>query len=117
MKSEINDMIRKESGRKLEILKELKRLNKDGYLFMMQRGSTFKPKYRALQKTDTWRKAKQFLLEYFTIEQVTIRCDICNGVSNDYVLHHHTYKPTELFSPLFCSFIHKRCHSKEHRRF
>ena len=115
--SKINDMIKKESGRKLEILKELKRLNKDGYLFMTQRGSTFKPKYRALQKTDTWRKAKQLLMEYFTIERTTLRCDMCKALLKNPVMHHAHYDPVELFSPKNISFLHKKCHSKTHTKY
>jgi hypothetical protein len=84
---------------------------------MTQRGSTFKPKYRALQKTDTWKKAKKLLLEYFTIKYVTIRCELCNKPSNDFVMHHVHYDPKALFSPQNISFIHKGCHAREHDMF
>ncbi len=108
-------MISKESGRKKEILQELKKLNKAGYEHMMAPFSTFKPKYKALQKSKTWEKAKELLIEYFTLTQFIVKCPICmKNTANDFVLHHEEYKPSELFTPKFIQFIHKRCHTKTH---
>ena len=112
----INDMIRNAKGRKLEILKELKKYNKEGYLFMMQPGSTFKPKYRSLQKTDMWKKAKDLLLEYFKIEQGILKCGICGQYLKKPVMHHVKYDPINLFTPIYIQMISVYCHSKEHSK-
>lgn len=111
----INDMINQNNGRKKEILQELKKLNKEGYIHMMAPFSTFKPKYKSLQKTKMWERAKALLIEYFIMKEFIVKCHICNkNTANDFVMHHEVYKPAELFTPKFIQFIHKRCHTKTH---
>lgn len=114
----INDMMRASSGRKKEILRTLKKLNRQaleeyflapGWLF----GPTFKMKYKALQASDIWKQAKALLKEYFDSNT----CSFCNQEQDDWLLHHFEYVNEEIFSPCFCTFIHKKCHSKIHEKF
>jgi len=107
-----------QDGKKREILRELKKLNKEAYQIMVQPYKQFKQKYNELQKTDTWTRAKLLLLEYFSTDNKIIKCNVCNrlDITNDFVLHHEKYVPSELFTPIHVHFIHNKCHLKIHYR-
>ena len=110
----INDMIRKTDGRRKEILLHLKKLNKKAYLHMRERHKgSFKPKYRALQRTDTWKEAKKLLIEFTLMNDGYLRCKVCRRQVQNPTMHHNDYVDAEYFSPPYIDFIHKGCHSKE----
>jgi hypothetical protein len=116
----INDMIREANGRKEEILRELKRLNRlalkeyflaPGYLF----GHTFKMKYKALQKSNIWKRGRELLLEYFELDDCPLHCKECGQIlGDDIVIHHDVYVKEEIFTPDLIRTVSKRCHSKIH---
>lgn len=115
----IKDIIKNEKdSKKREILRELAKLNNIAYQVMMQPYKQFKQKYAELQKTIEWTRAKILLLEYLSIDDKIIKCDICNriDVKNDFVLHHEKYDPAELFTPTNIKFIHDKCHQRIHYR-
>jgi hypothetical protein len=74
---------------------------------------TYKQKYRLLQKTYQWQRAKQLVIQY----KDDHRCAICKSVArNDFVLHHDKYKVSEIFTPSFLSLVHVSCHEKHHKK-
>jgi len=109
-------MIKDSTGRKLEILKELKKLNKAAYLIMMAPYTTFKIKYGMLQKTYEWKKAKILLKEYFTLEG-PLQCAMCGRMlSNHFTVNHKEYNPSQIFTPDFVEILDNRCHGRYHNK-
>ena len=119
----INDLIHESSGRKEEILRELKKLNRlalkeyfmaPGYIF----GHTFKMKYKALQASEIWKQGRDLLIEYFLLKDNPLHCKECGRVLDyDLVIHHSEYVNMEIFTPDFIKTVGKRCHSKIHRKY
>lgn len=117
----INDMMRASSGRKKEILRTLKKLNRQaleeyflapGWLF----GPTFKMKYKALQNSDIWSRARDLVVELRFLENKLnyLKCEKCGRVLSSFIMHHDEYHKEEIFTPDFISLIGSRCHAKEH---
>ncbi len=114
---EINQLIREEvDPRKKEILIELKGYNHFADGFMRKPYMGWKAKYRALQHTDEWKKARIILKEYFTENGILI-CPICsNKIYDRFTLHHDMYgKPFNFFNPLYVQLIHGFCHKGIHK--
>lgn len=118
---EIDELIRESSGRKLEILIQLKILNQKAFFHMKQFKKSWKVKYREMWKQPFWKKARLLLKEYFTLENNgKLNCIECGKeISKTYVLHHEKdfYSLLNFFNPIYvnilCSSIcHKRKHSK-----
>jgi len=108
-------MIEASEGRKKEILIELKKLNKEAWKKMHEFHKTFFTKYRLLQKTALWKKAKALLIEYFTYDNI-LQCPICKNVINyqHCVIHHDKYVQEELFTPHYIKILHVNCHKRLH---
>ena len=114
---EINQLIREETDpRNKEILKELKKLChfSDGH--MRKPYQSWRTKYRSLQKTHQWRKARMLLKEYFTKDGI-LECPKCpNKIYDRFTLHHDMYgKPYNYFNPLYVQLIHGFCHKSIHK--
>lgn len=117
----INDMIQESSGRKEEILRRLKKLNRQaleeyflapGYIF----GHTFKMKYKALQNSKIWSEARDLIVELRFLENNLdyLKCEKCGRVLSSFIMHHDEYRNEEIFTPDFVSLIGSRCHALEH---
>jgi len=118
MTSELNQLISDELDvGKRDILKKLKPLCKFAYVFMGGFGKNWKAKYRRLQATKQWKQARLLLKEYFTTKGV-LTCPECGLEIKDnesFTLHHKDFypkNPYSLFSPLFTSIIHTKCHKR-----
>ena len=100
-----------------KLLKKLKHLSNDGFLFMMGEYQLFGPKYHALQYTPIWKEAKQVFIQYL-INKKQFKCPICNTTLNFQrcTMHHAKYKPLELFCPTFLQILHNGCHSDFHQK-
>lgn len=100
-----------------KLLRRLKYLSNEGYLIMMGEYQTFSPKYKALQKTDLWREAKQLFIQYL-ISKNKLNCSICNTPLNFQrcTMHHAKYIPLEPFCPTYLRIIHNSCHQKHHKK-
>lgn len=118
MPLKINDLLKenKHNTTRYEILKELKKLNKIAYKIMYLPRMTFKQKYRILQKTPTWKQARELLLNYFLDGKKKLYCKRCGReLKNKYVLHHFTYNPSEIFTPSNIRFLcSSGCHADFH---
>lgn len=120
---EINELIREASGRQLEILLELKKLNKLAYLHMKQFSKNWKTKYREMWRKPFWRRARILLKEYFTIENNgKFVCHDCGKeLGKSFVVHHDEgfYKgafQANIFTPLYIKILDNSCHSKIHKK-
>ena len=113
--SRIDDMLNTATGRKSEILKELKKLNKSAYLVMTAPYTTFKVKYKLLQQSNEWKKAKWLLREYFTVNDA-LHCRKCGRMlySSSFTIHHAKYSVSEIFTPDFIEILDNRCHKRIH---
>jgi hypothetical protein len=79
---------------------------------MVQRGSSYNIKYKALQKTEYWKEAK-LLIKEFRLLNGSLTCDICKiPIVDHWTLHHETYNNDNLFTPLFVQTVHNECHPK-----
>ena len=116
----INDLLNGSEGNKRQILLELKKLNKEAYqkVFLMAYIRSFKAKYRALQKTQIWKRARQLLMDYFLDGRTNLYCKRCDKLltRNDCIMHHIEYSLTEIFTPLCVEFIDRECHKKIHKK-
>ncbi|KKM93727.1 hypothetical protein LCGC14_1205440 [marine sediment metagenome] len=80
------------------------------------RGQDYMPgSYRKLQTTRIWSIAKERLLFYHEIKNITLICFHCGReVESTPVLHHKKYNWNKLFNPKYVEFVHQECHSSIH---
>lgn len=111
----INGLISSATGRKREILIELKSLNNKAENYMKTPNARYGNKYTLLQDTKMWRDAKKLILEYF---DNTMSCKMCGKQldHSDCIMHHSFYCLQELFSPQNITFLHDKCHEKVHEK-
>jgi len=117
---EIDDLIKITNGRRLEILLQLKLLNREALLFMKQFGKNWKQKYHELWKTSIWKEGKILLKEYFTIEgNGILKCKKCNAqLDNNFTIHHETYNSLNIFHPNFLEIVcsNGTCHTRSYSK-
>jgi len=118
---EIDELIREASGRKLEILIQLKILNQKAFFWQRQFKKSWKQKYREMWRQPFWKEARILLKEYFIEKNGILKCPLCNGLLYDkFVLHHFPkfYKGSfraNTFTPIYVQLICTSCNYKEHK--
>ena len=105
------------TSRRKKILKELKKYNRYAKIYLRKNSLDFKAAYNNYQKSEAWTKAKALLIEYFSLENETIRCSICKNVLDPYysTLHHIFYDSKKLFDPKYVDLVHHDCHIRYHQ--
>jgi len=100
-----------------KILKELKKYNRYAKIYLRKNSLDFKAAYNNYQKSEAWTKAKALLIEYFSLENETLRCRICKNVLDPYysTLHHIFYDSKKLFHPKYVDLVHHDCHERYHK--
>lgn len=100
-------------------LVELYELSKEAREFLSENQEIdFRERYQELIKSYIWSRARKILLEYFTLDKMTILENFHCKKEIDYdkdrfELHHEDYD-IELFNPLYVKFVHKRYHDEIH---
>jgi len=105
------------TSRHKKILKELKKYIRYAKIYLRKNSLDFKTAYNNYQKSEVWTKAKALLIEYFSLENETLRCQICKNVLDPYysTLHHTYYDNKKLFDPKYVNLVHHDCHERYHR--
>jgi hypothetical protein len=105
------------ANRQKKILKELKKYNRYAKIYLRKNSLDFKTAYNNFQKSEAWIKAKTLLIEYFSLENETLRCPICNKILDPYyfTLHHIFYDSKKLFDPKYINLVHQDCHERYHQ--
>jgi hypothetical protein len=100
-----------------KILKELHKYNKYAKSYLRKNSLDFKSAYNNFQKSEAWTKAKALLIKYFSLENETLRCPICNKILDPYysTLHHIYYDKKKLFDPKYVDLVHNDCHERYHQ--
>jgi len=120
---EIQELIDSEPDiHKRALLRKLKGLNKIALTFWTHRkdyshpGNPYKQaRYRALQRTTSWKEAKELLTEYFLLDG-GLTCDHCNRPLQRWTMHHETYNKLNFYTPLFLEKLCVTCHARVHKR-
>ena len=104
------------TNRRKKILKELRKYNRYAKIYLRKNSLDFKTAYNNFQKSEPWTKAKVLLIEYFSLENETVRCPICNKILDPYysTLHHIFYDSKKLFDPKYVDLVHHDCHERYH---
>ncbi|MHA1234582.1 MAG: hypothetical protein ACTSQL_05800 [Promethearchaeota archaeon] len=105
------------TSRRKKILKELKKYNRYAKIYLRKNFLDFKTAYNNFQKSEAWTEAKALLIEYFSLENETLRCPICDNILDPYnsTLHHIYYDKKKLFDPKYVDLVHHDCHEQYHR--
>ena len=105
------------ASRQKKILKELKKYNWYAKIYLRKNSLDFKAAYNNFQKSEAWIKAKTLLIEYFSLENETLRCPICNKILDPYysTLHHIYYDKKKMFDPKYINLVHNDCHERYHQ--
>jgi hypothetical protein len=121
-KDEIDELIKEASGRKLEILIQLKTLNQQAFFHMKTPKKSWKQNYKEMWSKSFWKEARILLKEYFTNKNGILKCPLCNKLLYDkFVLHHFPkfYKGSfkaNMFTPLYTQLICNSCNYKVHKK-
>ncbi len=105
------------TSRRKKILKELKKYNRYAKIYLRKNSLDFKTAYNNFQNSEAWTKAKALLIEYFSLENETFRCPICNKILDPYysTLHHIYYDKKKWFEPKYINLVHHDCHERYHQ--
>ena len=104
----------------INIYEKLKYINIEALQFINQTQGSRKQRYRALQKTDIWKRAKRLHIQYYRVKDGALYCHRCKHliINKIPILHHlDFYNDRELFTvDLYtCLLCSKRCHASYHR--